>query len=148
MDNTIAVEFTVRAERPTFCLTVYFDDTEIYKANPGLGPTAVKLAIPEVDGKHSLTFELSGKEPYADTICDVNGNIVDDHMLIIEDLVIDDVPVGQLLFDHSIYCHDFNGNGEPTQAIFGGIMGCNGRAVFSFENPFYIWYLETVANGS
>ena len=93
------------------------------------------------DVEHELRLVLKNKTT-AHTQVDEHGNIVADARLVITDLAFDEIQLGHMLVEHSVYTHDFNGTGEITQAKFYSELGCNGTVSLKFTTPMYLWLLE------
>ena len=90
-----------------------------------------------------LSFEMSGKTD-KHTLLDADGNIAKDASITITNIHIDEIELSQVFSERSVYHHNLNGNGEPTQDKFFGTMGCNCRLDFLYSTPFYIWLLENM----
>jgi hypothetical protein len=99
--------------------------------------------ISDDDGEHSLKFVLKNKTS-EHTKVDAEGNIIKDACLIIENVEFDGIALKQLLIDHSVYTHDFNGTKPETSNKFFGTMGCNGTVTLNFTTPIYLWLLENM----
>jgi hypothetical protein len=75
---------------------------------------------------------------------DESGVIVKDACLIISDLAFDEIALGHIVTEKSVYIHDFNGNDSLTQHKFFSQMGCNGVVSLKFTTPMYLWLLENM----
>lgn len=95
------------------------------------------------DGENRLRIIMDGKLP-EHTSLDETGNIVNDARLQISDLHIDDIELGQIFYQNSVYSHNFNGSRDPVEEKFFGEMGCNGEVTMAFTQPFYLWLLEHI----
>lgn len=97
----------------------------------------------EVDeGAHELKIRLENKTD-ADTVIE-NGGVVKDMLLNINDITIDDISLGQLLWDAEYILdkkHMYNGQ-EIDHLNSCVNLGWNGTYVLKFTSPFYIWLLE------
>lgn len=94
------------------------------------------------EGDYLLKIRLENKTN-KDTIIE-NGEIVKDMLLNIEDIVIDDISLGNLLWDATYILdepHEFNGK-TITQLDHCVNLGWNGTYVLKFSSPFYLWLLE------
>jgi hypothetical protein len=94
------------------------------------------------EGPHSLNIRLENKNR-EDTVVE-NGEIVKDMLLNIDDITIDDISLGNLLwsaeykFDVAQECQ-----GKEIDHLDGCVnLGWNGTYVLKFSSPFYIWLLE------
>lgn len=97
----------------------------------------------DVGGQHTLKFVLKNKQCNHTTVDD-QGNIVADAVLEITDLAFDDIALGQIVNQLSVYHHDFNGTQAPTTDKFFDVMGCNGTVELPFTTPVYLWFLENM----
>jgi hypothetical protein len=99
--------------------------------------------ISDDDGEHELRIVMKHKIT-EHTELDDAGNIVRDVMLTISDVKFDDIGLGKIFFEKSIYTHDFNGSQPSVEDKFFGNMGCNGTVNLKFSTPVYIWLLENM----
>jgi hypothetical protein len=90
-----------------------------------------------------LTFCMSGKVNEHTLLSDT-GEFVRNACLNVADLEFDGIPITSLLYKHSVYRHNFNGNGSQTEEPWGGRLGCNGTATLTFESPVYLWLLNNL----
>ena len=95
------------------------------------------------DGEHELRFVLKNKLSEHTTVSPM-GDIVKDAVLYIKNIQFDDIELGEIVSNLSVYAHDFNGTGQPTQDRFYGSMGCNGTVSLKFSTPVYLWLLENM----
>jgi hypothetical protein len=94
------------------------------------------------DGDHTLKIRLENKTNQDTKV--VDGEVVKDMLLNIEDIVIDDISLGNLLWDATYILdepHLFQGK-TITQLDSCVNLGWNGTYVLKFSTPFYIWLLE------
>lgn len=91
---------------------------------------------------HTLKIRLENKTN-ADTVIE-NGTIVKDMLLNIEDISIDDISLGQLLWDATYILdepHEYNS--KTIDHLDHCVnLGWNGTYILKFSSPFYIWLLE------
>jgi hypothetical protein len=97
--------------------------------------------ISDDDGEHELRIVMKHKTP-DHTDLDDTGNITRDTMLTVSDLKFDDIELGKVFLEKSIYTHDFNGSHATVHDQFFGNMGCNGTVSLKFSTPTYLWLLE------
>ena len=97
--------------------------------------------LTEDDAEHELRIVMKHKTP-DHTELDDAGNIIRDAMLTVSDVKFDEIALGKVFLDKSVYTHDFNGSGESVQDQFFGDMGCNGTVSLKFSTPAYLWLLE------
>lgn len=95
------------------------------------------------DQEHCFEIELQGKLPHH-TRVDQDGNITSDVVVQINSVALDDVELGHVFSEHTVYHHDHNGTTDPVQHQFFGTMGCNGRVMLRFHSPVYLWLLENM----
>jgi hypothetical protein len=128
--------------KPQF--SVWLDDhvivqSEIVELN---ALQSVKFARDLDEGLHQLKIRLENKTSQ-DTVV-VNGQMIKDMLLNIDDIIIDDISLGQLLWDAEYYLdssQEYNGN-IITRLDRCVNLGWNGTYVLNFSTPFYIWLLE------
>ena len=95
------------------------------------------------DGKHELRIVMKHKT--ADhTDVNESGEIVRDARLVIGDIKFDEIALGHIFLEKTIYTHDFNGSGDAVEDQFFGEMGCNGTVSLKFTTPAYLWLLENM----
>lgn len=94
------------------------------------------------EGEHTLSIRLENKFP--GDVHKVNDEVVGDMLLNIDDIAIDDISLGRLLWDAEYKLdkpQQYNGK-EITQLSNCVNLGWNGTYVLKFTSPFYIWLLE------
>ena len=87
------------------------------------------------EGNHTIRVELHRKLPNETVVQD--GKIVKDQLLNIDEIKLDDIPLGYLLHQNSTYLTD---DGKDVKNCVN--LGWNGTWSFSFTVPVYIWLLE------
>ena len=100
----------------------------------------INWSVDPSDGPHQLRWVLKNKR--SDHTSVVDGKIVNDVLITINDFVIEDINCDQVLYKLATYQHNFNGTGPDTQEGFWGTMGCNGSVALDFSSPIYLWLLE------
>ena len=94
------------------------------------------------EGPHTLKIRLENKTT-ADTIIE-NSDVVKDMLLNIDDITIDDISLGNLLWSAE-YILDKKQvyKDQEIDHLDGCVnLGWNGTYVLKFSSPFYIWLLE------
>jgi hypothetical protein len=105
-------------------------------------PTTVTIDIDDdVDAEHELKFVLKNKTQ-DHTQVDEQGNILSDAVLSIGNMSFDDIKLGHMFVEQTVYYHNFNGSKELAENKFYGDMGCNGYVSLKFTTPIYLWLLE------
>ena len=90
----------------------------------------------EYDATATLTVELLNKTNQ-DTVLDEQNNIVKDQLLNIESVEIDDIDLGQIPRNLSVYTtYDSRTVRECVN------LGWNGHWRLTWTDPFYLWLLE------
>jgi hypothetical protein len=94
------------------------------------------------EGPHTLKIRLENKT-INDTVIE-NGEVVKDMLLNIDDITIDDISLGNLLWSAEyILDNKQNYNGQEIDHLDGCVnLGWNGTYTLKFTSPFYIWLLE------
>jgi len=137
----ISLTGTYWDKKPQF--SVWLDDHVVVQSE--IASTAEQIVSFErrVDeGNHVLKIRLENKTT-ADTVIE-NGNVIKDLLLNIDDITIDDISLGNLLWSAEyildkpqIY------KDQPIDHLDGCVnLGWNGTYTLKFSSPFYIWLLE------
>lgn len=94
------------------------------------------------EGAHTLKIRLENKVA-SDTVIE-NGAVTKDLLLNIDDIVIDDISLGNLLWSAEyILDHPQEYQGNTIDHLDSCVnLGWNGTYVLKFTSPFYIWLLE------
>lgn len=90
------------------------------------------------DAQHSLKIRLENKTD-SDTVVDGN-TIVKDMLLNIENIEVDDIELGNIMWSHSTFIPDDKENRPILNNCVN--LGWNGAYTITFTSPFYIWLLE------
>jgi hypothetical protein len=109
---------------------------EYYEFDVDYSEDRVSLEISLLNKDHTDTVENEDKTA-----------IVNDMLLNINSVVIDDINLGQVLFEQSTYCpdHAVVWNGVETKELKRCMnLGWNGTWSLTWSNPFYIWLLENM----
>lgn len=122
---------------------ILLDNCEIFSQAAVTESIDFVYNLEEDEAEHELAFEMFGKTA-KHTVIDDAGNILQDAMLKISAISLDDIDIDQLVYDKSVYGHDFNGTQDPIEDKFYGNMGCNGTVRLQFSTPVYIWLLENL----
>jgi len=97
----------------------------------------------DVDAEHELKFVLKNKTQ-DHTKVDEQGNILSDAMLSISNIAFDEIKLGHMFIEQTVYHHDMNGSQDLFEDEFYGSMGCNGYVSLKFATPIYLWLLENM----
>jgi hypothetical protein len=129
-------------KKPQF--SVWLDDHVIVQSEIAELSTLQSIKFErDIDkGLHQLKIRLENKT-LQDTVL-FDGEIIKDMLLNIDDIIIDDISLGQLLWDAEYHLdspHEYNGN-TITRLDRCVNLGWNGTYVLNFSTPFYIWLLE------
>lgn len=128
-------------KKPQF--SVWLDEQVIIQSE--IANTAEQIVSFErrvYEGPHALKIRLENKT-IADTVLE-NGEVIKDMLLNIDDITIDDISLGNLLWSAE-YILDKKQifNGQEIDHLDGCVnLGWNGTYVLKFTSPFYIWLLE------
>ena len=127
--------------KPQF--SVWLDDHVVTQSEISSAAEQIVSFERRVDeGDHELKIRLENKTN-SDTVIE-NGEVVKDMLLNIDDITIDDISLGNLLWSAEyvldkpqIY------KGQTIDHLDGCVnLGWNGTYVLKFSSPFYIWLLE------
>ena len=144
-EETLKFEITLTGtywnKKPQF--SVWLDDhvvTQTEIACPAEQIVSFERRVNE--GTHELKIRLENKTN-ADTVIE-NGEVVKDMLLNIDDITIDDISLGNLLWSAE-YVLDKSQiyNGQTIDHLDSCVnLGWNGTYILKFTSPFYIWLLE------
>ena len=141
LEFVVTVSGTYWDKKPQF--SIWLDDQVIIQtsiSSESQQPHKFTRTIDE--GEHTLKIRLENKSSSDTQI--VNGEVTNDMILNIDDITIDDISLGQLLWDAEYVLdkpQQYNGK-EITQLSNCVNLGWNGTYVLKFSSPFYIWLLE------
>lgn len=90
---------------------------------------------------HRLIVHLEHKSP-RHTVCDSLGEIVQDRCITLESLQIDCLDLTPAFRATAQYYHNHNGQQPDQVSPLLEFMGWNGRVIFDFTSPIYIWLLK------
>jgi hypothetical protein len=132
---------TYWGKRPQF--SVWLDDHVVMQSEIASEAIQTVAFTKTVDsGAHTLKVRLENKTDQDTKV--VNSEVVNDMLLNIEDIVIDDISLGNLLWDATYILdepHEYNG--KTIDHLDHCVnLGWNGTYVLKFSSPFYIWLLE------
>ena len=122
--------------------SVWLDDVKVISGECDQAQQVVSFEHTVSEGNHNLKIRLENKTD-SDTVLD-NGTVVKDMLLNIDDITIDDISLGNLLWDSNFILdepHEYQGK-TITQLDHCVNLGWNGSYVLNFYGPFYIWLLE------
>jgi hypothetical protein len=137
----ISLTGTFWDRRPQF--SVWLDDHVVIQSEITSSAEQIISFERRVDeGSHTLKIRLENKTT-ADTIIE-NGKVVNDMLLNIDDITIDDISLGNLLWSAEYILDEKQMyQGQEIDHLDGCVnLGWNGTYVLKFTSPFYIWLLE------
>ena len=127
--------------RPQF--SVWFDDYVVMQSEIASEAEQIVNFERRVDeGPHELKIRLENKTT-DDTVTE-DGQVVKDMLLNIDDITIDDISLGNLLWSAEyILDRPQEYQGKTIDHLDGCVnLGWNGTYILKFTSPFYIWLLE------
>lgn len=124
-------------------LEVWIDDVCVIDTDHVRTTLNVLHEASDNDGEHSLRITLKNKL-HEHTRIDTSGCIESDVWLTISDINFEGIDCTQIVHDHAVYQHNFNGTGADTLDRFFGNLGCNGTVELKFTTPLYLWLLENM----
>lgn len=137
----ISLTGTFWDRRPQF--SVWLDDHVVIQSEiTSSAEQIVSFERKVNEGPHELKIRLENKAD-ADTVIE-NGEVVRDMLLNIDDITIDDISLGNLLWSAEyILDKKRTYKGQEIDHLDGCVnLGWNGTYVLKFTSPFYIWLLE------
>jgi hypothetical protein len=139
--------FELTPTNPTDALgfEVWINDQCVFDSDCVTNTVTVTGNLPsdDVEAEHVLKMVLKNKQPEHTQLSEL-GEILQDSCLTVSNLLFDDIELGQIVNNLSVYQHDFNGTRNITTQQFFGTMGCNGTVELRFTTPIYIWLLENM----
>ena len=141
LNFSISLTGTYWDKKPQF--SVWLDDHVVSQseiASPAEQIVSFERKISE--GDHTLKIRLENKTN-SDTVIE-NGEVVKDMLLNIDDITIDDISLGNLLWSAEyILDKPQSYKGQTIDHLDGCVnLGWNGTYMLKFTSPFYIWLLE------
>ena len=127
--------------------SVWLDDHAVIQTEiVSLTEQIVRFERKITEGAHELKIRLENKTD-ADTVVDAlteNSEVVKDMLLNINDITIDDISLGNLLWSAEyVLDKPQTYNGQTIDHLDGCVnLGWNGTYILRFSSPFYIWLLE------
>jgi hypothetical protein len=137
----VALSGTFWERRPQF--SIWLDDHQVVASEiVSLAQQEIKFERTIDEGAHTLKIRLENKTNN-DTVLE-NGEVVKDMLLNIDDITIDDISLGNLLWSAEyILDHPQEYRGQTITKLDNCVnLGWNGTYILKFTSPFYIWLLE------
>lgn len=140
LNFVISLTGTYWDKKPQF--SVWLDDHIVTQSEINHTPQNITFTRTVSEGPHELKIRLENKTNN-DTVLE-NGVVVKDMLLNIDDIVIDDISLGNLLWsaEYILDCPQQYQGKEITNLDNCVNLGWNGTYVLKFSSPFYIWLLE------
>jgi len=140
LNFVVSLSGTYWDRRPQF--SIWLDDHVVTQSEVSVGPHNVTFERTIDEGPHTLQIRLENKTPQ-DTLIE-NGQMVKDMLLNIDDIIIDDISLGNLLWDAEYKLdHPQEYQGKTIDHLDRCVnLGWNGTYILKFSSPFYIWLLE------
>jgi len=141
LEFKISLTGTFWDRRPQF--SVWLDDHVVIQSEiASAAEQIISFERKISEGEHELKIRLENKTN-GDTVIE-NGQAVKDMLLNIDDITIDDISLGNLLWSAEYKLdkkHMYKG--QEIDHLDGCVnLGWNGTYVLKFTSPFYIWLLE------
>lgn len=135
----IVLNGTYWGKKPQY--SIWLDDAVVAQSEVSKELYTVEFQRTISKGNHSLKIRLENKS-IDDTVVK-NGEIVEDMLLNINDIVIDDISLGNLLWTAEYKLDTPQIYKDQTIDHLDGCvnLGWNGTYILNFSSPFYIWLL-------
>ena len=136
----ISLSGTFWGKKPQF--SIWLDDQVIQQTELSGLTQDISFTRDLYEGEHSLKIRFENKT-INDTVLE-NGQIVKDMLLNIDDITIDDISLGNLLWSAEYHLDNPQEyQGKTITKLDNCVnLGWNGTYVLNFTSPFYIWLLE------
>ena len=141
LEFAVTVSGTYWSKKPQF--SIWLDNKVIIQTEISSEALQTHKFTHTIDeGEHVLRIKLENKTD-SDTLI-VDSNVSKDMLLNIDDITIDDISLGNLLWSAEyILDHPQQYNGQTITKMDNCVnLGWNGTYVLKFTSPFYIWLLE------
>ena len=123
--------------------SIWLDEGVVSQSEVGAAVHTFKFERALAEGNHTLSIRLENKDQRTDTVVE-NGEIVKDMLLNIDDIRIDDISIGPLMWTAEYRLdqpQQFKGN--TIDHLDNCVnLGWNGTYTLRFTSPFYVWLLE------
>jgi hypothetical protein len=138
----VTLSGTFWEKRPQF--SIWLDDKNVMQSEiPDSASHSLTFEHTVDEGPHSLKIRLENKDQLTDTVIE-NGEVVKDMLLNIDDITIDGISLGNLLWSAEYKLdapHEYKG--QTIDHLDSCVnLGWNGTYILNFTSPFYIWLLE------
>lgn len=122
--------------------SIWLDDELIVRNDLTLDTDTIKFAREVAKGDHAIKIRLENKTNQDTVLKD--GEIVNDMLINIDDITIDDISLGNLIWSAEyILDEPQEYQGKTIDHLDHCInLGWNGTYILKFSSPFYIWLLE------
>jgi hypothetical protein len=137
----VTLSATFWERRPQF--SIWLDEQQIISSElPDTAQHPMTFEHTVDQGPHSLKIRLENKTQQDTQIKD--GTIINDMLLNIDDITIDDISLGNLLWSAEyLLDQPQEYNGKTIDHLDNCVnLGWNGTYILKFSSPFYIWLLE------
>jgi len=136
----VSLSGTVWKKLPAF--SIWLDEELIISDSVDTSAKTFSFEQELSEGEHVLKIRLDNKT-YEDTLID-NSNVVKDMLLNVEDITIDDISLGNLLWSAEyILDNPQQYQGKTITHLDSCVnLGWNGAYILKFTSPFYVWLLE------
>lgn len=138
---SINLSATYWHRRPQF--SIWLDDRVIQQSEiAGQGIQQISFDRIVSQGPHTLKIRLENKTDN-DTVIE-NGKVVKDMLLNIEDVTIDDISLGTLLWSAEyVLDKPQKYQGKIIDHLDGCVnLGWNGTYILKFTSPYYLWLVR------
>jgi hypothetical protein len=141
LNFVVTLSGTFWDRRPQF--SIWLDDHVVTQSEiASIAQQSITFEHTVDNGDHALKIRLENKIR-DDTVIE-NGEVVKDMLLNIDDIIIDDISLGNLLWSAEyILDKPQTYKGQEIDHLDGCVnLGWNGTYVLKFSSPFYLWLLE------
>jgi hypothetical protein len=92
--------------------------------------------------KQTIKICMHGKNQ-THTVIDQQGNIIMDHAVVVEKVLLDDIDVTEI-YNSGATCYVHNNNGHCQEFLdqFYGYIGCNGEVNIEWTTPLNLWFIQ------
>jgi len=128
----------------TILVTVFLNNTQIF--NHGLNNSNHIISGVFINSQdledQTIKISMHGKN-HTHTVVDQQGNIISDHAVTVEKILLDGIDVTELYCTGTkCYTHNNNGLSEEFLDQFYGYIGCNGAVDLAWTTPLNLWFIQ------
>ena len=145
MENTATFSCKIGTTDPSAPLgmEIWIDNNKIFDLPHVTETVEYKSAFSDADGEHELRFVMKNKT-IDHTQIDESGNIIKDACLTLQDVVFEEIELGNMFMEKAVYTHDFNGTQDKIddKLIAKTVEELKDLCVFEKDHPLFSDFMK------